>query len=180
MGQVSISFAVESSDFQKRRLERLEAESQRPDKEEVPSVAKASEQREKDRPPVKETSSHRPNKDAVHNDTARTNGHKVHPSETSENLEDGEVLEEAAAPPVEPKTKRPTEPIRRRGSRSPPPAKRKRSPSLEQRHLRDRPGGPPTVANRRPQRSPIKSSSHRNDRNGTFDRRSSRSNPNRR
>lgn len=177
MGPVTISFVTESSDFQNKRLQRLE------------TVGRAREAVKSDPKNVKESG----NKKAV----KKQNGSQP----SNDNLEDGEVSDEDSngterSQDVTTRRKedaneaegsrdvmvRRKEDSRRRSrsssrSRSPNPSKRKRSPSnvdAERHYLRNRPNerGPPQRA-RKP-RTPVKSSRYRNIGNSHFNSRSNR------
>lgn len=173
MGNVTVSFSVESADFQKQRLRRLEALS----KDDQPTSDKTKELGQNERPRRIEARGKDSGKPAAR--APRENGSSSRSEATearlptvdvnksgldvnsvaSENLEDGEVLEDnLPSIPVVPDS-RDKNGSRGRRSRTPPLSnKRKRSASPERRHLRDRPAESrrPSSSNRaRPPRSPI-------------------------
>ena len=176
MGKVTISFVMESCDFQKRRLERLETEARRADSA---AVARPTDRAtvQPRREPVRENGSHRPRiEPAVSNGPSRAkapDGKPPPPPPTAqENLEDGEVVEESDGPSSEIEPKRMPEPSthHRPSSRSPSSfsSKRKRSPTSE--HPRNRPPEPPARKDpsRKSQRTPVKSfPSFRDDRSSS-------------
>lgn len=181
MGKVTISFAMESGNFFKQRMDRLK--NFNPSSDDI-------------RPPTKEVKlngSHRPSEKRTEKETTHSSNRNTReissksrpirekePTEskkddkeekgvTAENLEEGEVLEDPVPPRHDSRE-------HSRSSRSPSSGnKRKRSPSSDKRHhdLRDRLLGPrdrtSSSSNRlRPSsRSPVKSSSssrHRGNR----------------